>query len=102
MIGAVTAVGSAVRSRYLSSPILVGFEEPDDIVKEGDGPPDARNYWIDAPTGDEDADRKRGMEYAELTLGAIYADGCSTERPLELIFKGMIEDAIARRKKGGQ
>jgi hypothetical protein len=59
------------------------------------------NYWSVEPSDNGHADFVRGKEYAALTIDAIYADGCGS-RALEFIFEALVEDAIARRAKGGR
>jgi hypothetical protein len=59
------------------------------------------NYWSVQPSGDGHADFQCGKEYAALTIEAIYADGCGS-LALEFIFEALVDDAIARRAKGGR
>lgn len=57
--------------------------------------------WADVPTNSYPADMKRGERFAAMTIEAMCADQ-AVNRPLEVIFESIVEDAIRRRAKGGK
>jgi hypothetical protein len=58
-------------------------------------------WWDDTPGIDHKLDVKRGRAYATMTIEAIAADKCGSN-PLEAIFKSIVDDAVARKIKGGK
>jgi hypothetical protein len=57
-------------------------------------------WWNDTPGIDHKLDFKRGVTYANMLIEAIAADECG-HHPIESIFASIIEDAVARKIKGG-
>lgn len=71
------------------------------ITRSNDANPFSRvvSFWNDTPTGN--GDHARGRHYANLLVAAMAADRCGG-RPLEQIISAIIDDGMARRKKGGR
>lgn len=58
--------------------------------------------WVDVPTDNYPADRKRGEHFAKLTIKAVSTGHYADSRALEMIFDAIVNDAIRRRAKGGK
>jgi hypothetical protein len=59
------------------------------------------SFWNDVPSGDDHADYKRGKQHAHDAINDLAEDECSGW-PLERTFIAIIQEAVARKSKGGK